>query len=164
MKKYISAIISILLLIFVDQYTKFLALVKLKDGQPFVVWKDVFELRYLENRGAAFGMLQNQQLFFILMTLVVLGVIVYLYIRTPYTKLYFPLRMVMIFLTAGAIGNLIDRLGREYVVDFFYFSLIDFPIFNVADIYVTVTFFVLIILLLFFYKDEELEVYSIKKK
>lgn len=164
MKKYISAIVSTLILIFIDQYTKYLALTKLKDGQPFVIWKDVFELRYLENRGAAFGILQNKQLFFVIMTLCVLCMIGYLYVQTPDTKRYLPLRLTMIVLTAGAVGNLIDRILRGYVVDFFYFSLIDFPIFNVADIYVTVTFFILMLLLLFVYKDEELGIYSIKNR
>lgn len=164
MKKYLSAILSILGLILIDQYTKFLALTHLKDQSPFVIWDGIFELRYLENRGAAFGIFQNQQMFFIIMTLVVLIGIVYIYIRTPDTKRYLPLRLTIIFITAGAIGNMIDRVFRNYVVDFFYFSLIDFPIFNVADIYVTVTFLVLAVLLLFFYKDDELNIYSFKKK
>jgi len=164
MKKYLSAIISILGLILIDQYTKFLALTHLKDQEPFIIWNGVFEFRYLENRGAAFGIFQNRLAFFVIMTIIVLIGIVYIYIRTPDTKKYLPLRLTIIFITAGAIGNMIDRVVRGYVVDFFYFSLIDFPIFNVADIYVTVTFFVLAILLLFYYKDDELNIYSLKKK
>ena len=73
----------------------------------------------------------------------------------------------MIFITCGAIGNMIDRIRLNYVIDFLYFELIDFPIFNVADIYVSVATFVLVILLLFYYKDEELDeffrVFSLKK-
>ena len=65
---------------------------------------------------------------------------------------------------AGAIGNMIDRAVRGYVVDFFYFRLIDFPIFNVADIYVTVTMILLLILILFYYKEEDLEFLSRKGK
>lgn len=164
MKKYLSAIISIFVLIFIDQYTKILALTHLKNQNPFVIWDGVFELCYLENRGAAFGILQNRQIFFIIMTAIVLIAIMFIYKRTPDTKKYLPLRLTIIFITAGAIGNMIDRIFRGYVVDFFYFSLIDFPIFNVADIYVTATFFLLAILLLFYYKDEELEIYSFKKK
>ena len=55
----------------------------------------------------------------------------------------------------GALGNFIDRVFRNYVVDFFYFKLIDFPVFNVADIYVTVAAFAMIILGLFYYKEED---------
>lgn len=73
------------------------------------------------------------------------------------TKHFLPLRICAVFILAGAFGNMIDRVIRHYVVDFFYFSLIDFPIFNVADIYVTFSAFGLIILLLFYYKEEDLE-------
>ena len=66
-------------------------------------------------------------------------------------------RNIIIFLSAGAIGNYIDRVSNNYVVDFIYFSLIDFPVFNVADIYVTVAIFFLLILILFYYKDEDLD-------
>ena len=62
------------------------------------------------------------------------------------------LSMVIIILVSGAIGNLIDRCFRKYVVDFFYFKLIDFPVFNVADIYVTVAAIMLILLIMFFIK------------
>ena len=65
---------------------------------------------------------------------------------------------------AVAFGNLIDRVARGYVVDFFYFKLIDFPIFNVADIYVTVTMVLLIGLILFYYKEEDFEFLSRKGK
>ncbi|MDY3716667.1 MAG: signal peptidase II, partial [Blautia sp.] len=65
------------------------------------------------------------------------------------------LRLLSYFITAGAIGNLIDRVRLGYVVDFIYFSLIDFPVFNVADIYVTGSMILLILLVLFFYKNEE---------
>lgn len=162
LKKYIIAVISVAALVLFDQYTKLLAIQKLMGKDSFVIWKGVFELQYLENRGAAFGVFQNRQIFFVIMTIIVLGLVVYFYSRTPMTKRYLPIRICIIVLTAGAIGNFIDRLLRGFVVDFFYFSLIDFPVFNVADIYITVTFAVLAVLMLFYYKDEELNVYSIK--
>ncbi len=62
---------------------------------------------------------------------------------------------ICILFFAGALGNFIDRVFRNYVVDFFYFKLIDFPVFNVADIYVTVAAFAMIILGLFYYKEED---------
>ena len=64
---------------------------------------------------------------------------------------------------SGAIGNMIDRVSRGYVVDFFYFKLINFPIFNVADCYVTVAAFLLIVLIFFYYKEEELGWFTLKK-
>ena len=67
------------------------------------------------------------------------------------------------FVTAGAIGNLIDRIRLNYVVDFLYFELIDFPVFNVADCYITVSMFLLVILVLFYYKDEDFSLIWPKK-
>ncbi|MGN0406477.1 MAG: signal peptidase II [Bariatricus sp.] len=160
LKKYISAVAGVLVLLLLDQYAKILALRYLKDQPAFVIWKGVFELQYLENRGSAFGMMQNRRYFFLIMTVIVLGIMVYLYSLTPVTRRYLPLRICMVFLAAGAAGNFIDRLIRGFVVDFFYFSLIDFPIFNVADIYITVTFFVLVLLIFFYYKEEDLMIYS----
>ena len=72
--------------------------------------------------------------------------------------------IICILLFAGGIGNFIDRIRLDYVVDFFYFSLINFPIFNVADIYVTVAAFVMILLGLFYYKDEDYDVIFPPKK
>lgn len=157
------ALAGIIVLVLLDQYTKLLAINGLKGKDSFILIDGVFELHYLENRGAAFGMFQNQRIFFIISTTIFLIAIMYFYLITPVTSRYLPLRLCMIFLTAGAIGNFIDRLLRGFVVDFFYFSLIDFPIFNVADIYVTVTFFVLILCIVFYYKEEELEIYFSRK-
>ncbi|NMB42654.1 MAG: lipoprotein signal peptidase, partial [Clostridiales bacterium] len=75
----------------------------------------------------------------------------------PQVKRYNILRILLVLIIAGAIGNLIDRIRLNYVVDFIYFALINFPIFNVADIYVTVSTFVFLILALFYYKDEDFE-------
>ncbi len=82
----------------------------------------------------------------------------------PEDKKYLPLRVVGVLLGAGAVGNLIDRMAQSYVVDFLYFKLIDFPIFNVADCYVTAGAILLAVLILFVYKDEELGFLSLKKK
>lgn len=136
MALYVFSLLCVLIGIIIDQYTKYLAVAHLQDA-PFPVIEGVFELQYLENRGAAFGMLQNKQWFFLIITVVLLFFITKLYIGLPRTKRVIPLRIAMIFITAGAIGNMIDRIRLNYVVDFLYFKLIDFPIFNVADIYVT---------------------------
>ena len=135
-------------LIVIDQITKYFAVLNLKGVSSWVLWDGVFELHYLENRGAAFGILQDQKMIFILIAVVVLAVIFYVLFKAPYQKMYSKLHISLILIAAGAIGNLIDRVRLGYVVDFFYFSLINFPVFNVADIYVTVSSFYLVILLL----------------
>ena len=73
------------------------------------------------------------------------------------------MRICAVLICAGAVGNLIDRIRFQYVVDFFYFSLIDFPIFNVADCYAVVACFLFGYLILFFYKEEELEWFALFK-
>ena len=160
MNKYLCRpwVISLmtLLLIFFDQATKGLAVRFLKGQEPFVIWDGVFELRYLENRGAAFGMLQGHQAFFLFTGLLVFAAALYFFRHVSADRKFFPIRMIAVFILAGALGNMADRLRLSYVVDFFYFRLIDFPIFNVADIYVSVGTAVLAVLILFYYKEEEL--------
>ena len=155
--KYIGAIIMVGILVILDQVTKYFAITKLKGKDPFVIIDGVFELHYLENRGMAFGMLENKQIVFLILGIVILAAIVFYYIRVPNTKRMMPMRSVMIVIAAGAIGNMIDRLVLSYVVDFFYFKLIDFPVFNVADIYVTVSAIFLIVLGIFYYKETDYE-------
>ena len=89
-------------------------------------------------------------------TLVILAVVAFYYNRLPEGRRFLPLRLVGTLLTAGAIGNMIDRTLNSFVVDFLYFKLIDFPVFNVADCYVTVGAALLAVLILFYYKEEEL--------
>lgn len=130
----------------------------LKNQPSNVLIDGVFELRYLENRGSAFGMMQNKLIILIPVTVVVTLLILYLFFKKlPATRHFFWLNAVAVLFFAGAIGNFIDRVRQGYVVDFFYFSLINFPIFNVADIYVTAAAFLLIFLCLFYYKEEDFE-------
>jgi lipoprotein signal peptidase len=119
--------------------------------------KDIFELAYVENRGAAFGMMQNKQVFFILTTVLVVGLILWIFHTMPMEKKFIPARITLVFIIAGAVGNFIDRVMQGFVVDFLYFKLINFPVFNVADIYVTCAVFVLAYLLLIFYKEEDID-------
>lgn len=158
LKKGLIGLCCSVLLVVLDQLTKAAAVAYLKDQEPFVIWKGVFELSYLENRGMAFGMFQNKQIVFIVLTVLVMIALSYVYlIRIPAERRFFWLNLIAILFFAGAIGNLIDRVLQNYVVDFFYFVLIDFPIFNVADIYVTVAAFLFLVLGLFYYKDADYE-------
>ena len=147
--------LTILLVIFY-QFTKYLSVLFLKDQDPFVILPGVFELHYLENRGAAFGMMQGQQTFFLIIGILVFAGVIYLFRHMSEEPKFWPIRLIAIAISAGAWGNMLDRIRLAYVVDFFYFKLIDFPIFNVADIYVSVATVVLILLVLFYYKDEDL--------
>ena len=174
------------LLIILDQITKKLAVIYLKDKPAIPIIKDVFELKYLENTSAAFGMdpisllhgifrfdifIQNPQLylnvrmgFFYILTIAMIGGFIWLFLRIPKQKRMVFLDLIILFLIAGATGNLIDRISQQYVVDFLYFKLIDFPIFNVADIYVTCAAVALMVLGIFYYKDEDIELIFPSKK
>ena len=145
------------LLLVLDQFTKHLAVVYLKGKEPISLIKGVLELQYLENRGAAFGMFQNQKVFLLIVGVLFIGAIVFFLLRLPEDQKYFVMHVLAAVIIAGGLGNMIDRIRLEYVVDFISFVLINFPIFNVADCYVVVATFSIFILLLFVYKDEDLD-------
>ena len=183
-----TAGIIALILVAIDQLTKYLAVINLKQSSTgvFVLIPGVFEFRYLENQSAAFGVdllsiiqnifhftywsenplafLRAKMIFFSVITIAVVILLCVWYRKIPVSKRFRLLNVVVILFIAGALGNLIDRIVNNYVVDFFYFKWIDFPVFNVADIYVTVTMILLLILILFFYKEEDLDFLNRKGK
>lgn len=152
--------------IVLDQATKFWAVGTLKGNNPIVLIKGVLELRYLENRGAAFGMMQGGRTIFLIITPIVLAAIAYMLYKMPPEPKYRILNILLDCIAVGAIGNMIDRIWLNYVVDFIYFSLINFPIFNVADIFVSVSSVIGAVLILFVkpYKDEDFSFLSLKSK
>lgn len=147
-KKWITFGLVVLVLAVADQLTKLWVLSSLRDTSGIVLIKGVFEFQYVENRGAAFGILQNQQWLFILITFLMGGLLVAFYAKLPNRKGAGLQKLCCMLIVAGAVGNLIDRIFRRFVVDFLYFSLIDFPVFNVADCYVCVGAVLLAFLLL----------------
>ena len=144
------------LLVLIDQLTKIWARSVLKGGKVIVLIPKTLQFQYLENRGAAWGMLQGRLSILSFVTVFLLILFLWLSFRVPEGKRFIPIYLVFLFIIAGAVGNLIDRMVFGYVTDFIYFSLINFPIFNVADIYVTCSVIVLVILVLFVYTDDEL--------
>lgn len=146
-------------LVVIDQITKIIAKQLLEGRQAFQIIKGIFCFQYLEggNTGAAFGLFHNQTWILSVISLILSIAIIFCIIKLPKEKHFVPLNLALIFLGAGAIGNLIDRVFRQYVIDFIYFKAIDFPIFNVADCYVTISAVALCLLYLFYYKDEDFE-------
>jgi len=145
----------IAVLVLLDQWTKHMAIMHLKENRAFVILDNIFELSYLENTGAAFGSLKGRTVFFLIFAPVISVVLFILALKYYGSKRMRPLSVCFLFIIAGALGNFIDRLRYSYVVDFIYFKLIDFPVFNVADIYITCSCIVLILLIIFKYKDED---------
>ncbi len=126
--------IPVVVLVLLDQWIKQWAINVLSVSGDIPIWEGVFHLSYVENRGAAFGMLQNRQWLFIVITLAVL-IAIAIYWRSIPKNIY---KVALVLIISGAIGNLIDRVTLGFVVDMFYFVLIDFPVFNLADICVVV--------------------------
>lgn len=156
-KNLAAAVIALLGFIVLDQFTKWLAVMHLYQQDPIEILPGIFELHFLVNRGAAFGIMQNHQYFFAGITCAVLCVLVYVFFRILGQRRYIPMQVLLVFLMSGAVGNFLDRVRLGYVIDFLYFKLIDFPIFNVADCYVVISVFLLAVLILFHYTEEEMD-------
>ncbi len=123
--------------VILDQWTKHLAVADLMPIESTVVIDGLLGLRYVENTGAAFGMMKGQRWFFIILsTVAILGIAVYLVVKRKKVPPLLGIAMAMI--VGGGIGNQIDRIMNGYVVDFLEFLFIDFAVFNVADCFVTV--------------------------
>ena len=163
-KFYILSVICIVLLIAFDRITKYLAVVFLMGTEGITLIDGVLRLTYLENRGAAFGILQGMQPIFWALTAVFLIVAAWFLRKVPKEKKYIPISISVMVLVSGAVGNFIDRIINGYVVDFIYFEIIDFPIFNVADIYVTLSVVALVALIIFYYKEGDFSFLTTGKK
>lgn len=142
------------LLIVLDQWFKYLAVVFLKGEPPFVILDGVFELAYVTNTGASFGMLDGQRWLFIVITVVVM-LFLLLVILNGRFRLQPLLNVSLVLVLAGGIGNLIDRVLYGYVVDYLYFKLIDFPVFNFADCCLVIGAIFMVVFFLFIYEESK---------
>lgn len=152
---WLKGCIVIFVLTLLDQGSKYFVLTGLKDSSDVILIPGVLQLRYLENRGMAFGLFEGKIPVFVILCLLFFCIFVYVYARIPETAYYLPMAVTSLVMVSGALGNFIDRVFRGYVVDFIYFSLIDFPVFNMADIYVVCSGILLVILVCFKYKNDE---------
>lgn len=144
----------IVLLIGIDQISKIWVLSSLKEMSSVPIIKNVFHLTYVENRGAAFGMLQNNQSIFIIVALTA-SVFGLYYLHTKKVNILSKTGIILII--AGAIGNLIDRVRLGFVVDYFDFRFIWEYVFNVADVFVVVGTIVLCIYIIFFEEEKQVK-------
>lgn len=128
-KFYLLSVLAII----IDQWTKFLVIKHMELHEEIVIIKNFFSLTSHRNKGAAWGILQDQMLFFYIITvIVVVGIIYYMEKHIKDQKM---MAVAFSLILGGAIGNFIDRLFRKEVVDFLDFMIFtyDYPIFNVAD-------------------------------
>lgn len=165
-KRILTAVLTGLALVGLDQYTKYLAVFYLKGQQDCILIPEVFRLTYVENFGAAFGTMQNSTVFLLLMTGILMIYLFLVYGRLVCREGYRCLRIICLVIIAGGIGNIIDRVMYGFVVDFLYFELIDFPVFNVADCYITCGVAALLISMFTIYKEDDMELlipFAVKK-
>lgn len=145
-----SFFLPIMIFLFLDQLVKHLIRTNMELGQSIPVVPEIFHITYIENAGAAFGILANQRLLFLILTIAIIGIMLFLYqnlkTKTSWTAISFEL------IISGAIGNFIDRLTRGTVTDFLDFQI--WPVFNIADICICIGIALLCYLLIF--KGEEL--------
>jgi signal peptidase II len=154
-KTSVWGLVIVLALVVLDQLTKYLAESFLAGQRGSFLIPEIFQLYYLQNRGAAFGVLSGRQWIFVVMAVLMIVLGIYTYLHLPDGKHYSVMRMVCVLIVAGALGNMIDRVVHGYVIDFLYFSLIDFPVFNVADCYVCIGAAMLVLSLFTVYREDE---------
>ena len=144
----------IAILIGLDQISKYWALNYLQEMGSIPIIQNVFHLTYVENRGAAFGMFQNNQIIFVIVAMIA-SIFGLYYLHTK--KMNFIGKFGIILIISGAIGNLIDRVRLGFVVDYFDFRIIWEYVFNVADVFVVVGTIMLCIYILFFEGKEQVK-------
>lgn len=157
MRQRIRHLIYFIVLVLIDQVTKYWARFTLKEEGPISIFPGVLKLQYHENTGAIWGIMTGKTNLLSVITIILTVLLIFLYFQIPRERRYTPIQIIWVFMMAGAIGNFIDRISLKYVVDFIYFELIDFPIFNIADSYLTVSCFLLLILGIFYYKDTDFD-------
>ena len=146
---YALYLLAIVVLVSIDQFSKYLITQNLFDGVKEIKLIDnFFYITNVKNYGAGFSILQNQRIFLIIITIIAIIFVAYLLIKSKNSESLN--RVCYILIIGGAIGNLIDRITLGYVVDFldFYIFGYDFPVFNLADCFLTVGCFLLIISIL----------------
>ena len=151
----IASILFVILLVVLDQASKiYLTLVNKTSPIDLEVMRGFFRITYTCNDGAAFSILKGKRVFFIIMTIVVVFLIVYYLLKN---KVYWVEKYSLLLIISGAVGNLIDRIMYGYVIDFLDFIIFgyDFPVFNIADSFITIGAIGLIISILFLNKEGE---------
>ncbi|NLU45012.1 MAG: signal peptidase II [Acholeplasmataceae bacterium] len=123
-------IIVVFVVVMLDQITKYMIVSNMTEGMSIPIIDQVFHLTFVLNPGAAFGMLEHNREFFIIMAIVVLMFVVYM--RKKILEEPLPIQIGIALFVGGALGNLIDRMKTGLVVDFFDFRI--WPVFNIADI------------------------------
>lgn len=153
---FVCDIVMFLSLLYVDYFSKVRVRENMELGESIDLIPKVLQICYFENTGAVWGILKGKSIFLLIATFIIMVVCTYVFVKLPSERKYAAFHVALSLILTGAFGNMIDRIVKQSVTDFIYFILIDFPIFNVADICVVIGVFLLVILFLFVYKEEDL--------
>ncbi|WP_430884722.1 signal peptidase II [Fusibacter sp. JL216-2] len=142
--------ILIVAMILIDRLVKYWAVTSLKPIGSIPLIQDVFHLTFAKNTGAAFSILRGKQIFLVVLTSLVIVGLTFLMAKNIKNGGNKMMTLSLALIIGGAIGNFIDRVRLDYVIDYLNFTLINFPIFNAADVFIVVGTGLLAILVIFF--------------
>jgi len=171
---YIIYCLITLILVLADQFSKHIAIIKLKPIDTHDIINGVLNFTYVENKGAAWGVFSGKINLFIIVTSILIPFIIYFIYKSINARKTFNntkvirkfkfLEILLILIISGALGNFIDRIRYNYVVDFIHFKLIEFPVFNLADCYISIGAFLFALLYIFKLTDEEISIITPKRR
>ncbi len=145
--------VGIFIIAILDQAAKLFAAGLLQSVKTFPLWNNIFHLTYVENRGAGWGIFSDHTWLLTLATIIiVIAAVSYVVVKKPKNPLFLT---AFTFMIGGAVGNLIDRIRQGFVIDFFDFTLIDFPVFNIADCFITIGAAIFVVYVIFFSDKKE---------
>lgn len=140
-KKNLSLIILGIFIVAIDRITKLLLI-----NKEITIIPNFLNFTYTENNGVAFGIASNNTILIVLMNVIILAIIIK-FLRDRFSKTNYIIILSLIMILAGGVGNLIDRIAMGYVIDFINVNILNFPVFNVADISITLGVIMIMIIL-----------------
>lgn len=161
-KIYLWDILCVAGLFIADRLLKYFLHTYQKET-PYVLIDDVLSLSYVKNYGGTFGILNNQKFFFIFISTLFICLIIFLICVLPRQKKFKSLHIWLSFLLAGLTGNMTDRIIYGYVLDYFCFTELSVPVFNLADIFISVGTLMTIIVVMFKLTEKDFEFLNFKQ-
>ena len=156
-KKNLSVIMLGILIVIIDRITKLLLI-----NKEITIIPNLLNFTYIENNGVAFGIASNNTILIVLLNVIILAIIIK-FLKEKFSKTNYIIILSLIMILAGGVGNLIDRIAMGYVIYFIDINILDFPVFNIADISITVGVIMIMIILISSLFEKENNIEKVKK-
>lgn len=156
-EKNLSVIMLGILIVIIDRITKLLLI-----NKEITIIPNLLNFTYIENNGVAFGIASNNTILIVLLNVIILAIIIK-FLKEKFSKTNYIIILSLIMILAGGVGNLIDRIAMGYVIDFIDINILDFPVFNIADISITVGVIMIMIILISSLFEKENNIEKVKK-